>query len=146
MSKHSFAATLMLLLAGCAAQGSATGLPGAPPAASAIDLQSSLAKVALADLQSASSDAKAHGDKLAALCYDFLAGEIAPQNAPPAAAVAGPVSAFQRLRDFQRSVDSGLSQDFQLNCAPLLSDAQANLLKLGVVGAGAAVSGGVLPP
>lgn len=145
MPKHFLVVTLMLLLAGCAAQGGATEPSAAPPATSSTDLQSSLAKLALADLQSASSDAKAHGDKLAALCYDFLAGNIAPQNVPPAAAVAGPVSAFQRLRDFQRSVDSGLSQDFQLNCAPLLSDVRANLLKLGVVGAGAAASGGGLP-
>jgi len=44
-----------------------------------------------------------------------------------------------------RTVSSGVSEDFQISCAPLLSDVRANLLRLGVLGAGAAVTGGFLP-
>jgi hypothetical protein len=58
--------------------------------------------------------------------------------------VSGPISAFQRLRDVQQAIGSGISQNFQLNCAPLLSDTQANLLKLGALGTGIA-GVGMLP-
>lgn len=86
----------------------------------------------------AEADAKAHGDTLALMCYQYLAGQLPSATTASGTAISGPISGFQHLRDLGRALDQGISQDFQLNCAPLLSDARANLLKLGVLGAGAA--------
>lgn len=135
----------LLILASLVAACAAPPPAAAPASGAAPGLDASLANLTVRDLQSASADAKAHDDKLAALCYDFLAGQVLKNSGAPSNAVVGPISAFQRLRDLQSAVSAGLSQDFQLNCAPLLSDAQANLVKLGALGAGAAASGGALP-
>ena len=71
------------------------------------------------------------------MCYQYLAAQLPSATAGEGAAISGPISAFQHLRDVGRTLDQGISQNFQVNCAPLLSDARANLLKLGVLGAGA---------
>jgi hypothetical protein len=135
MRQRLFAAMLLAPLAACAAaSGTSTG------STTPTDLRTSLARITLMDLQTAEADAKAHDDTLALMCYQYLAGELPSATAANSAAISGPISGFQHLRDLARVLDQGLSQDFQLNCAPLLSDARANLLKLGALGAGAAGS------
>ena len=141
-----FAIATVSLLAACAvpqdtSQSTGTSTNGSPIA----ELRTSLAQFTVADLQNASTDAKAHGDKLAAMCYDFLAGQLTAQTRTPGSNIAGAVSAFQRLRDLQNAITGGISQDFQINCAPLLSDEQANLAKLGLMTAATIASGGDLP-
>ena len=136
--------TVVAALAGCAAQVApqAPGAANAPPT----DPLSMLAKLTLVDLQHADADAKAHADEVAAMCYEYLAAQLQARGGDdPSANVAGVVSAFQKARDLQSALQAGISQDFQINCAPLLSDVRLNLLKLGVVGAGAAATGGALP-
>ena len=141
-----FATATVSLLAACAvpqdtSQSTGTSTNGSPIA----ELRTSLAQFTVADLQNASTDAKAHGDKLAAMCYDFLAAQLTAQTSTPGSNITGAVSAFQRLRDLQSAIAGGISQDFQINCAPLLSDEQANLAKLGLVTAATVVTGGGLP-
>lgn len=144
MRRFLFATAMISILAACAApQG--TGSNASTGASTSGGLGAGLTNMTLSDLQSASTDAKAHGDKIAAMCYDFLAMQIASQASATGARVTGAVSAFQRVRDLQSAIAGGVSQDFQINCAPLLSDVQANLVKLGVVSAGAVASGGLLP-
>ncbi|HUC64565.1 MAG TPA: hypothetical protein VMA53_03995 [Stellaceae bacterium] len=141
-----FATATLSLLAACAVPQGTSQSTGASAIGSPVaELRTSLAQFTLADLQNASTDAKAHGDKLAAMCYDFLAAQVAAQTSTPGSNITGAVSAFQRLRDFQSVLAGGISQDFQLNCAPLLSDEQANLAKLGFVTAGTIASSGALP-
>lgn len=132
MRQRLFAAMLLAPVAACTA--GSNGLT--PPT----DLRTSLSRITLTDLQNAEADAKANGDRLALMCYQYLAEQLPSAAAAGSAAISGPISGFQRLRDFGRALDQGVSQEFQLNCAPLLSDARANLLKLGALGAGAAGS------
>ncbi len=127
---------LALLCAACAAPPAPTA--GTAPTAPS-DPLTALANFTLTDLQNASTDAKAHSDKLAAMCYDYLAAQLKAQAGTPGAPVSGAVSAFQRVRDLQSAINSGVSQDFQVNCAPLLSDVRLNLIRLGVIGAGTAM-------
>jgi hypothetical protein len=146
MRRIFFATATVGLLAACAVpQGTSQSSGATTNGASVAELRTSLTQFTLADLQSASTDAKAHGDKLAAMCYDFLAAQLTAQASTPGSTITGAVSAFQRLRDLQNAIDGGISQDFQISCAPLLSDEQANLTKLGVLGVGAVASGGALP-
>jgi hypothetical protein len=146
MHKVFFVTATVSLLAACTVPQSTSQSTGALTSGSPVaELRSSLAQFTLADLQNASTDAKAHGDKLATMCYDFLAAQLAAQTSAPGSTVTGAVSAFQRLRDLQSAIAGGISQDFQINCAPLLSDEQANLAKLGAVTAGTIASGGALP-
>jgi hypothetical protein len=136
-------AAAALALTGCVPQ-VAQQTPGA--AGTAPDPLSTLGKLTLVDLQHADADAKAHADKVAAMCYEYLAAQLQAQSwDDPNATVAGVVSAFQKARDLQSVLRAGVSQDFQINCAPLLSDLQLNLLKLGGLGVGAVATGGVLP-
>ena len=146
MHKVFFVTATVSLLAACAApQGTNQSTGASTNGSSVAELRTSLAQFTLADLQNASMDAKAHGDKLAAMCYDFLAAQLAAQTSTPGSTIRGAVSAFQRLRDLQSAIAGGISQDFQINCAPLLSDEQANLARLGAVTAGTIASGGALP-
>jgi hypothetical protein len=141
-----FATATVSLLAACAVpQGTSQSSGAATNGSPVVELRTSLAQFTVADLQNASTDAKAHGDKLAAMCYDFLAAQITAQTSTPGSNITGAVSAFQRLRDRQSAIAGGISQDFQISCAPLLSDEQANLAKVGVLGVGAIASGKVLP-
>jgi len=115
----------------------------APQAADPLD---AIAKFTLTDLQHAEADAKAHADKVAEMCYAYLASQLEQKSAgAPNGTIAGAISAFQKGRDLLRTVSSGISDDFQVSCAPLLSDARLNLLRLGVLGGGAAATGGILP-
>jgi hypothetical protein len=139
MRRHLSILALLASLAACAGQPAAS--TRSTPTA---DLGTTLAHFTLADLQNAATDAKAHGDTVAALCYTYLAGQLTSATTGENAPVSGPISAFQRLRDVQQAVGSGISQNFQLNCAPLLSDTQANVLKLGALGTGI-VGVGMLP-
>ena len=121
------------VLSACSTTPTATSAPA--PA----DPLSAISTFTLTDLQHASADAKAHGDKLAAMCYDYLAAQLQAQTGSnPNATVVGAISAFQRARDLQGAVSAGISVDFQVNCAPLLSDVRANLLRLGVIGVASA--------
>jgi hypothetical protein len=147
MHKIFFVTATVSLLAACAGpQGTSQSAGAASADGSPVaELRTGLAQMTLADLQNASTDAKAHGDKLAAMCYDFLAAQLTAQTSSPGSTVTGAVSAFQRIRDLQSAIAGGISQDFQINCAPLLSDEQANLAKLGLWSAGVVASGGGLP-
>jgi hypothetical protein len=146
MRRVFFVTATVSLLAACSVPQSTGQSTGASSNGSPVgELRTSLAQFTLADLQNASTDAKAHGDKLAAMCYEFLAAQLTAQTSLPGSNITGAASAFQRLRDFQSAIAGGISQDFQINCAPLLSDEQANLAKLGIMAAGTIASGGSLP-
>jgi hypothetical protein len=133
---------LAISLAGCAANAG----PSAPAQDEATnDPLSVIAKMTLGDLQNADADAKAHGDKIAAMCYEYLAAQLPVPSSDPNAHITGVVSAFQKGRDLSRLASAGISEEFQINCAPLLSDVRANLLRLGVLGAGAGFTGVGLP-
>jgi len=140
-------AAALSLLAACATSttppAAATPAPASAPPA---DPLAALSKFTLNDLQHASAIGKAGGDKLGPLCYDWLAAQLQAQSSSdPNATVAGLISAFEKARLLQQAVSNGISQDFQIHCAPLLSDAQSNLLRLGALGAGVVTTGGLLP-
>ncbi len=131
-----FAAAVVapLALTGCASTGAA---PSVNPAAA-------LQQFTLSDVQNALADAQANHDTVAATCYTALAAAIkaqAPANAVP---VTGVLSAFQKMRDLQQGVQTGLPA-LNVPCAPLVLSTQQTLLKLGL-GAGAVAVLGPMAP
>ncbi len=120
-----------------AAKAAAATGPAASPDPLAV-----LAKFTLTDLQHAKAMADAGNDKLASLCYGYLATQIAAQSGgDPNASVAGLVSGFEKQRLLLRNLNAGLADDFQINCAPFLSDVRLNIARLAALAGGAAVLG-----
>lgn len=86
-------------------------------------------------------DAGKVGDPIALACYSYLRGRVAEAGGDDSIRVAGVVSAFQSARNVRRRVDQGVSDDFVLNCGPLITDVRMNALGLiSRIG-----SGGILP-
>jgi hypothetical protein len=133
--KHGIvAAALVLALAGCVGTNSAGTV-------TAIDLPPHLAAITLADLDAADADAKAHGDGVAAMCYEALIPLIGAAQAP--AAPVGLVSGFQELRDGVNGglAARGLLKQLEVPCGPLAADVNLTLVALVAKFAGAAVPG-----
>lgn len=150
------AASLLLSLGACATQGQAPASPvvsiatatSAAPAASA-PAQNGLAQLAsftLGDLQAASADAHAQvpPDQTAFQCYDWLIGQMPVIQAAGQPQTVGAILAFQKARDLLNGVSSvnGTLKNLNLACAPLANDVQVTLAKLGLLAAGAGVTGG----
>lgn len=81
------------------------------------------------------------GDPIALQCYSYLRGKVANAGGGNSIQVAGVVSAFQSARNVRRRVDLGASDEFVLNCGPLITDVRMNAL--GVISR--IGSGGILP-
>lgn len=92
------------------------------------------------DLDGAVDEGKV-GDPIALQCYSYLRGKVVEAGGDDSIRVAGVVSAFQSARNVRRRVDLGVSDEFVLNCGPLITDVRMNAL--GVVSR--ITSGGILP-
>jgi hypothetical protein len=96
----------------------------------AIDLPAAIERLTLADLEAADTDAVAHGDTVAAMCYAALIPLVSTARAP--AAPVGLVSAFQDLRDGVGSTvaATGLLKQLEVPCGPLAADVNLTLIQL----------------
>lgn len=159
MRGYTIAIACLLSLGACA-QTPTPLLPSAAP--DAVDLPttrgvspiSQLAAFTLGDLQSAEADAATQNppDQAATQCYGFLitnltALQAAGSNAPK---TVGAFYVFQKARDVANGFTGGgsLLKQLNLNCAALVTDVNFTLEQLGIIGAGAAATGGatfVLP-
>lgn len=135
---------LTLALAACGSTGSAqaptTQAPTGP------DPLTQIAQFTIADLQAADMDAVAHNDAISHACYPALIRFVSElQGNIAGATVKGAFSAFQRARDLRLGYQSGLPVYLKLGCAALVQDETALLIKLGAIGAGAAIVGPLAP-
>jgi hypothetical protein len=128
------AAACLLLVSGCATA-PRTGNP-----------LTDLRTFTVDDVQAALDDATAHNDLAASNCYGTLI-EVLTAPAPARTPPKGLVSTFQQARDLLNTGTGaqGLAQRVNIGCAALFVDAQFTLAKLGLVGVGAAATGGILP-
>ena len=90
----------------------------------------------LEDVQQAKLLAKAANDPLAVKCWSYLE-EFAVANAPeaetPAGKVTGVLSLYQRGRNLRRQViEFKISDQFRLECGPMLTDTMGALGRLGI--------------
>jgi hypothetical protein len=136
------AAALALGLAGCGGTDPAGPVPGGGNS-----LQATIQKLTIADLQAADTDAKAHSDAVASMCYEALI-PIVQSQAPilPDSPPKGVVTAFQAARDVVNGVQAapGVLKGLNVPCAPLVLDAEHTLIQLGLKIAPAALP--ILPP
>jgi hypothetical protein len=95
----------------------------------------SVSSITGADLDAAVGIATANGDTIGAACYTALKKHLGEAPAQPA--VAGVFSAFEVARTKVNTFAAGVPQDVHIACAPVVLDAQATLLRLGVISAGA---------
>ena len=111
-----FALVLTLLLTGCVG----AGLKG----------------IQLADVREAIVLAKSANDTLALKCWTYVE-EFAVANAPPRESPAGKVvgvfSAYQLARNVRRTVvEVEISDQFRLECGPMLTDTMGALGRIGI--------------
>jgi hypothetical protein len=139
------------LLGACSGVSIPTQLPAGtttPRPISVSALAASLGQITHEDLLAAEADATAHGDVVAMPCYSYIDSSILPllPGGADSMPVKGAFSAFQKARNVALLLQNGVPAQFQLACGPLLMDTQAGILRLGVIAAGSAASGGVLGP
>lgn len=129
---------LSLIVSACASNTPPNGMAGDPLKV--------IHSLALEDVQSALLDARAHNDRVAAMCYAKLI-EVIDEASLDSAGPAGVVSAFQRARDVaQQATDGFVPQDVNISCAPLVLDAQQTLVRLAAVFGGRAALNGIMVP
>lgn len=97
------------------------------------DLITKIQQVAIADLRTASADAKATGDTVAAPCYDAWITLIEAQQSAQAAAPSDPslphvIATFQRDRDLVNALRPG--SPMKVACAPLAEELKQDVLTL----------------
>ncbi|MGH7092725.1 MAG: hypothetical protein ACREFB_04235 [Stellaceae bacterium] len=148
MSRNLIPLCLAALVGACAPSGAgSTAAPGGLGQVQTTQVQTTLQKFTVADLQAADADAKAHHDALAATCYEALMPVVQAQpNLIPGTAPKGLFTAFQQGRDGVNAIQAVPSALKGLNvaCGPLVLDAQQTVLALGLKIAPAALP--ALPP
>ena len=93
-------------------------------------------KIVLADVRQAKLLAETGGDQLALKCWIYLE-EFTIENAPgtetPAGKVVGVFSAYQQARNVRRNViEVEISDQFRLECGPMLMDTMGVLGRIGI--------------
>ena len=90
----------------------------------------------LEDVQQAKLLAKAANDPLAVKCWSYLerfAVANAPEAEAPAGKVTGVLSLYQRGRNLRREVvEFKISDQFRLECGPMLTDTIGALGRIGI--------------
>ena len=119
---------LALLLSGCA--------QGIGAVKFGIQNDPEFNEIVLEDVRQAMKMAIQTNDTLAVKCWAYLE-EFTVANAPgietPAGKVVGVFSAYQRARDLRRTViEVEISDQFRLECGPMLTDSMGALGRLGV--------------
>lgn len=93
-------------------------------------------ELVLADVQQAIIMAERTNDELALMCWRYLEAftlENAPDAENPMGEVVGAFSAYQKARNVRRTViEVEISDQFRLECGPMLTDTMGALGRLGV--------------
>lgn len=117
-----------------------------PAASGSSEILARIQSVALADLQAASTDAKATGDMVTAPCYDAWIGLIEAQQKAQTNPMPDPhvITGFQRARDLVNALRPG--SPLNTACAPLAEELKQDVLDLlGKVAAGAITINTLIP-
>lgn len=122
------------------ALGACSSLPDTVQNGDPRDEIAALTELAKTDIESALSDARAHKDKAAVLCYSELLDKIEDLPKLTASRVVGPVSAFQKARNIRKRIDEGVSEDVEIACAALANETRGTLRRIVRL-----VGGGVVP-
>ena len=120
---------LALMLSGCAGIGIAATKLG-------IQRSAEFNEIVLADVREAILLAKSANDELALKCWTYVE-EFAVTNAPSIESSAGEVigvfSAYQLARNVRRTVvEVEISDQFRLECGPMLTDSMGALGRIGI--------------
>ena len=127
--KSTLAALAMLALAACGQTVSGVS--------AGIQSSTELNEFFVEDVVQARIMAERTGDELAVLCWSYLE-EFAIANAPDGTVeqgeVVGALSAYQKGRNVRRAVVevTDVSDDFRINCGPMLVDSAGALSRIGV--------------
>ena len=117
-----------LALSGCA--------QGIAAVSGKIQTDADFNELVLADVQAAIVLATQANDELALMCWNYLEAftlENAPDAENPAGKVVGAFSAYQKARNVRRTViEVEVSDQFRLECGPMLTDSMGALGRLGV--------------
>lgn len=121
-------ALVVLLLGGCAT--------GVVVAKHNIQTSPEYNQSVLVDVQNAKLLASETTDTLALKCYDYIEAFTlanAPDAVTQAGKVVGVLSAYQKARNIRRTVvDSKISDQLRLECAPMLMDSGEAMGRLGI--------------
>ncbi len=125
-----------IILSGVAAlalSGCAQGIAGV---SARIQTDADFNELVLEDVQQAIIMAERTNDELALMCWNYLEAftlENAPDAENPAGEVIGVFSAYQKARDVRRTViEVEISDQFRVECGPMLTDTMGALGRLGV--------------
>lgn len=127
-----FLATLALITLGACA----TFEKGISVAKVQIQQSPEFAELVLADALEARKLAEQTNDKLAVLCWDYIA-EFTRVNSPdpdtPIGQVIGVLSGYQKARNVRRTVvEVEISDEFRIACGPMLTESMGALGRLGI--------------
>jgi hypothetical protein len=111
----------------------------------ALDLSAVLQQIQ-ADAKAALADADAHQDKIASACYGAIADLTTAKLQAHGAPGGGLLLAFQKLRDLNKLSSSPQGTQLIIGCAPLVQDAQVNMLQFFTSIGAAVLLKGVLVP
>ncbi len=119
---------LVLLLAGCS--------QGLGAIKAGIQQSAEFNEIVLADVREAKLLATSANDELALKCWVYIE-EFAEANKPGIETLAGKVvgvfSAYQRARNIRRTIiEVEISDQFRLECGPMLTDSMGALGRLGI--------------
>lgn len=136
---------LALLCASCAAAPAPTSTTGAS------DPLAMIGKFTADDLTDALTVAVTHQDAAAVQCFSYLQPLVLnlskTSSQPTLSQVPGVATLFEKTRVGVSSLGAtGPMKDINLHCAALFLDANATLIQLGIMGAGAVGTGNVLLP
>lgn len=103
------------------------------------------------DLQAALSDAQVNNDTVAAPCYQALIAIVQAKANSPLPGSVGLFQAVQKARDAKALITNlqsptGALSSINVACAPLIVDAQATLIQLGILAGGVAAKVGLTLP
>ena len=119
----------VLLLSGCVGQAIRATKAG-------IQTDTEFNELVLADVRQAIILAETGGDQLALKCWTYLEAftvENAPDVENPAGKIVGVFSAYQQARNVRRNViEVKISDQFRLECGPMLIDSMGALGRIGV--------------
>lgn len=128
-----------LVLAGVAAVALSGCAAGVNAVSQKIQTDAEFNQVFLSDVRTARLLAEQTDDQLALKCWSYLEG-FAVTNAPPVvetpegeAQKGGVLSAYQKARNLRRGVvEMKISDEFRLECGPMLTDSMGALGRIGI--------------
>ena len=119
---------LVLLLAGCSSNG----------VSNFGELRGRLGQLVISDLDAATANAEAHGDTIAATCYQAIKAYIGEPAETPAAETpdkTGIITLYQKARNLNQAQKQEPPDELKMACSALIVDSQQFVAKIGAMAA-----------